>query len=52
MHVAVVVSSHPAPLQALEEVEASVVRLLALEEELKRALQSGAQRTAELDKIG
>jgi len=36
----------------LEEVEASVVRLLALEEELKRTLQSGAQRTEELDKIG
>ena len=41
-------SSH---VQAVEEVEANIVRLLALEEELRGTLKNGAQRTAELEKI-
>ena len=38
-------------VQAAEEVEANIVRLLALEEELRGTLKNGAQRTAELEKI-
>lgn len=41
----------PSHVQALEEVEANIVRLLALEEELRGTLKNGTQRTAEMEKI-